>query len=129
MKFRHADGVRIALNSGHVTLVGPDWRELDPIFHRAAMAQGCECDQSTIRTQDQIPQTGDGAIVNFDEAGKIREALIRMIERNAEDDFTGSGSPNLKTLARETGFRIDKELALCVWHQLEQEAIALAAEG
>lgn len=129
MKFRHSDGVRVALISGHVTSIGPDWRELDPIFHREALAKGCECDQSSIRTQDLSPQAGEGAVVNFDEAGAIRVALIRMIERNGNGDFTGSGAPNLKVLAKEAGFKIDKEIAMRVWHELEEEAQSASAEG
>lgn len=123
MRFRHPHGVRLALTSGHVTIVGPEWRPLRPEFHREAMAKGCECDQSTVRTQpQQPPKASDQAVVPLAEADQIRKVLIVMVDRNAEDDFTTAGTPNLTTLAKELGFRPEKETALAVWHQLVEEA-------
>lgn len=123
MKFRHPNTVRLALTTGHVTIVGPQWRDLHTMFHREALAKGCECDQRTIRTSTEAPPTAsDAAVKDLDEAVAIREALIRMVERNDEDDFTAAGAPNLKALAKETGFKVDKTQALEVWHQLEAEA-------
>jgi len=128
MKFRHHTGVRLALTSGLVTLVGPDWRPLREEFHREALAKGCECDQSTIRTQELKPPAGGSteAVTPLDERTKIRAALIRMVERNGEDDFTASGTPNLNTLSKEAGFRVDRTVGLEVWHELEREAQAAA---
>lgn len=127
MKFRHPTGVRIALTTGYVALVGPKWRELHVDAHREALAKGCECDQTTIRTQTPAPPVGgEGAVVPLEEKAAIRAALIAMITRNGEEDFTKAGTPMLKTLAKEVGFEVEKETALAVWHELEAEAQAAA---
>lgn len=125
MLFRHPAGVRLALTSGHVEIVGPEWQDLHEMFHREALAAGCECDQNTIRTTTlQAPTASDAAVTPLDEAAGIRAALIRMVERNDDDDFTAAGTPNLKVLAKETGFKVNKTQALAVWHVLEEEAKA-----
>lgn len=125
MKFRHPTGTRIASTNGQVVLVGPDWRPLHVDLHREALAKGCECDQRTIRTSDPVAPTGSESAVNpLNEEALIRKALIVMVQRNEEDDFTGSGTPNLNTLTKEVGFKVDKQTALAVWHQLEEEAKA-----
>lgn len=123
MKFRHNLGVRLSLVSGHVTFVGPDWRPLHERFHTEALSKGCECDQSTIRTRTLQPAVaGANAVTPLNEHVAIRAALIRMLQRNGVDDFNHDNMPNLEVLAAECGFRIDKGMALAVWHELEQEA-------
>lgn len=123
MKFRHNLGVRLSLVSGHVTFVGPDWRPLHERFHTEALSKGCECDQSTIRTRTlQKAVAGENAVTPLNEPVAIREALIRMLQRNGVEDFNHDNMPNLEVLAAECGFRIDKGTALAVWHELEQEA-------
>ena len=92
MKFRHNIGVRLSLTSGHVTLVGPDWRSLHERFHTEALSKGCECDQGTIRTRTLAqPIAGPNAVTPLNEPAAIRAALIRMLERNGEDDFNNDG--------------------------------------
>ena len=123
MKFRHNIGVRLSLTSGHVTFVGPDWRSLHERFHTEALSKGCECDQGTIRTRTLAqPIAGPNAVTPLNEPAAIRAALIRMLERNGEDDFNNDGLPSLKALAAECGFRVEKGAALAVWHELEEEA-------
>lgn len=123
MKFRHPDGVRLALSSGHVTLVGPDWQPLQEMFHQEALTKGCECDQTTIRTRTLEPAVaGPNAVTPLDERAKIRKALILMVERNGEGDFTGSGAPNINIVSKECGFRADKGLVLEEWNSMVEEA-------
>lgn len=125
MKFRHPEGVRLAMTSGQITIVGPKWRELREEFHREALAKGCECDQKTIRTNAAKKQKkSDEGVTHLNEADKIRTGLIAMVTRNDEDDFTAAGVPNMDVLAKEVGFNVDRNEALEVWHQLEAEARA-----
>lgn len=128
MKFRHIPGVRLALTSGLATFVGPEWRSLRVDFHREALANGCECDQTTIRTQNvEPPKASPDAVVPLDENAAIRKGLLDLVERNAEGDFTKDGTPNLKALAKLIGFTPEKQTALAVWSDLLAEA--QAAEG
>ncbi len=55
---------------------------------------------------------------------QVREALIRMIERNDKRDITAGGLPNLKTLQREVGFHVSREIADATFKALQAEALA-----
>lgn len=128
MQYRHPTGARLALTSGHVTRVGPEWKELDPMFHAAALNERCEVDQSIIPAHvDVTPAPSPQAVVNVDEVSVIRKALIHMLERNSEaDDFTNAGLPNLKVLRRVAGIEVDKGLAYHIFNELKAEASASA---
>lgn len=130
MKFRHPNGVRLALTTGHVTIVGPEWRLLLEMFHREALANGCECDQRTIRTTTHVPAASPQAVKQVDERDAIRTAIIKMLERASDptfgSDFTAAGTPNINTLAGLCGFRVDKDSALTVWGEMQAEADAEA---
>ena len=125
MRFRHEEGVRLALLSGPIVWVGKDWVELPLNFQEAAMKAGCEIDQSEIPAIQVDPETLKAPILVADEVRQIvRTALIRMIERNADGDFTAVGLPNLKTLLRESGVPCEKEVALSIYAELQHEAEA-----
>lgn len=130
MKFRHIPGVRLALTSGLATFVGPDWRALRVDFHREALAAGCECDQTTIRTQNvEPPKASPDAVVPLDENAAIRKGLLDLVERNADGDFTKDGTPNLKSLEKLIGFKPEKQTALSVWSALLTEAQAAESQA
>lgn len=125
MRFRHPTGVRLTTQGGHITWVGPEWRELHADYHRTAMNLGCECDQAVVRTMEPAPaKPSENSVVHLAESDQIRKAMIAMIERNGPDDFTSGGTPNLTTLAKEIGFRPDKSTALEIWHAIKAEAIS-----
>lgn len=124
MRYRHPNGARLALTSGHVAIVGADWMELPTMFHAAALAARCEVDQSVIpAATDVVPEPSATAVVNTDEESVIRRALVTMIERDStSDDFTNAGLPNLKVLRREAGIEVDKEMAYRIFNDLKSEA-------
>lgn len=123
MKFRHPRGVRLALLSGHVTNVGADWVELDPIFHQAALEKGCHCDQETIGDRAGLSLTrGPDASKQIDPPEAIRTAIQLMIEREEEGDFTAAGNPNLNIVSSLVGFKPHKDDVLQVWHAMKAEA-------
>ena len=125
MRFRHETGVRLALLSGPIVWVGTDWTELPPNFQEAAMKAGCQIDGNEISAIQQEPEQPKATILVADEVRQIiRTTLIRMIERNADGDFTAAGLPNLKTLLRESGVPCEKEVALNIYEELRREAEA-----
>ncbi|MGO1000756.1 hypothetical protein [Lysobacter sp. CA196] len=125
MQFRHPDGARLALTTGHVTFVGPEWTPLPPLFHAEALAAGCECDQRTIRTRAAIvPRASDAAVRPLDEPHLIREALITLAQRQQPGDLTGDGMPDLKVVAALCGFRAKKEVVYAIWHDLVDASLA-----
>ena len=124
MLYRHPNGARLALTSGHVTFVGSDWQELAPRFHDEAVRAGCQFDQQIVAPPPPAPPGAPSpdAVTVLDDEKVLRAALIRMVERSAEDDFTAAGMPNLNTLRKEAGINFDRELAYRVFHALKQEA-------
>lgn len=127
MQYRHPTGARLALTSGHVTRVGPEWKELDPMFHAAALIARCEVNQGVVPAISDAPPPppSASAVVNTDEESVIRRALILMLERNSEaDDFTNAGLPNLKVVRRVAGTEVDKGQVYRIFEALKAEAAA-----
>lgn len=130
MKFRHLMGARLALTTGHVVVVNENWVELDEHFHSAAFAAGCQCDQGFIANHAQEEQeNSDDAVKTLDEPVLIREAILQMLKREQEGDFTAAGNPNLNVVASLCGFRVDKESVLEAWHAIEKEIAAAEQAG
>lgn len=125
MKYRHHKGVRLALTSGHVTTVGSEWKELHERYHAAALEAGCQVDQGVIEHPTvKPPAASPQAAVNTDEASVLRKALIKMIERNAGNDFTDGGKPNIRVLRKEAGIEFDRDQAYRIYDELKAEAAA-----
>lgn len=125
MYFRSHTGqpIRLALLSGHVTIVGPEWRELSQIFHQAAFQAGCE-------RSDQPPppaqlKRDDGRSMGDHDAA-YRAALVTMLSRNEEGDFTRDSLPNTNTVSGLCGFSARKEDVLRVFREMKEEAQAAA---
>lgn len=126
MKFRSPTDqpIRVALTTGHVAVVGSEWRELPTHMHREALAAGCESSDA-VRQAPGKP-TKEPAGQGNDEASVIRRQLQVMLEREgteeAKDDFTAAGMPNLNVLSGLCGFKVDKVTMGKVWAELKAEA-------
>lgn len=129
MKFRSPTPkpIKVDLLSGHTAIVTEEWRELPPIFHKEAIAQGCLSDNMT---QEGVNATIERAAPAFDRLKVIKEAIIEMLEEGEEDpkrhesNFTGAGLPDLRILGARVGFRVDKAEMMSVWAELEKAADA-----
>lgn len=128
MKFRAPTEtpIRVALLSGHTAIITDEWRELDPIFHRDALAKGAQCDASEIRNEDvKVQSSPEGAAKVTDAESEIRKVIIQMLGREEDGDFVAStGLPNLKTVEKLVGFRVDKEQVYAVFRAMKDEASA-----
>ena len=126
MKFRSPTTapIRVALLSGHTALIGPEWRELDPIFHRDALALGAQCDATEIDNPTVTPASSDEAKQAVtDTDTEIRKAIIEMLNRDEDGDFVAStGLPNLTVLQKMLGFRAEKEQVYAVFRAMKDEA-------
>jgi len=102
-----ASPLHVGLTTGHMAVITSDGVELDPMFHREAVAKGA------------IPETLRGAegasdavsakpVVRDDE---IRAAIMAMLDGDDEDDFNEDGKPNLNRLKARLGFSISREEA------------------
>lgn len=126
MKFRSPtdNPIRVALLSGHTAIIGREWRELDPIFHRDALALGAQADATEIQNPSVKVAASEAGLAKVTDAeSEIRKALIAMLERDQEGDFVAStGLPNLKALEKEVGFRPDKEQVYALYREMTAEA-------
>lgn len=110
------DPIRVVLLTGHTTIVGHDWQDLDPRFHREALRLGAQTE-----TAENIAK-GLDAPTDQTEEEIVRAAIITMLDRNGEDDFTSSGYPDLRVLRGLAGINASKELVYAVFDKLKAEA-------
>lgn len=92
--------VHIALVTGHTALIGPEYEDLDPRFHREAIAQGC------IPFGTSSEQPAEGA--SFDRRQVILDTINAMLDGASEGDFTADGKPDLRKLSARVGFSVDR---------------------
>lgn len=125
MKFRSPTEtpIRVSLLSGHTAIIGHDWRDLDPIFHRDALASGAQCDAKAIDNPDvSVESSAEGSAKVTDADAEIRKAIIAMLDREEDGDFVAStGLPNLKTVEKMVGFRVEKERVYSVFRAMKDE--------
>jgi hypothetical protein len=132
MQFRSPtdEPIRIALLSGHTANVGPEWRSLPEIFHHAAMTHGCERDDSRVVPIQKPVEAGEEAMHQVtDIDAKYRAALITMLSRSQEGDFTTASLPNINTVSSLVGFAATKVDVLRVFREMKDEADKGEAEA
>ena len=120
IRFRTPDGsepIRIALLTGHATIIGHDWQELDVRFQREALRLGAEQEGAVNPAPPNLPPPIDEA-----EAEAVRKALIVMLDRNGEGDFTAAGYPDMRILRGLAGINVSKDAAYAVFDKLKAEA-------
>ena len=123
MLYRHKKGVRLALLSGHATRVGPEWKPLHDRYHQAALAAGCEVDQTIIPAIEAVPvPASPEAVTLTDDASVIRRTLEKMLERSEEGDFTANtGLPNIKVLEKLAGIQVNKGEVYAIFRAMKAE--------
>ncbi|MFT3815260.1 MAG: hypothetical protein QM740_18085 [Acidovorax sp.] len=104
--------LHVALTSGHTAMIPPDGIELDPMFHREAIARGAVLTEGA--TAEDNTQAFNRQIV-------IRDTIAAMVTGKEKDDFTGDGKPNLVKLKAKTGFQVTREEADAVFAELTQQ--------
>lgn len=117
MKFRSptSEPVPIGLTTGHTALITPEGVELDQMFHREAIAQGCLPESVTAEVAAPEQKAFDRALV-------IGEALEAMVAGQDADDFTAAGKPDLNRLAAKVGFKVSRDEADKVWDEVSKDA-------
>lgn len=120
MKFISPDGknIHISLTSGHSAVVGKEPVELQPMFHREAIALGCVTPNMSKAARDSNKVEGKPT---FDRKAVIRKALEDMIAEGNEEDFTGNGIPKIPAVRARAGFGVEKEEMTAIWEELTAE--------
>ncbi len=116
MKFKSPteQPVHIALTSGHTAVVGPEPTELDPIFHREAIAREC--------IPDGVPVREHKPAAEKTRRETIKGALKEMIAGEDADDFLGNGHPNKAKLDARLGFKTERTEVDSIFGELVAEA-------
>lgn len=106
-----SEPLQVGLTSGHMAVVTADGVDLDPMFHREAIARGAIPASLT-------GQAVAGTAPAFDRAQAIRDAITAMLDGGEEGDFNDDGKPNLTKLNAKVGFKVPREEADAVFAEL-----------
>lgn len=103
--------ISFGLGNGHCMVLGPEGEDVPKMFIQAAFAAGAVPADSDAEAFIAAPA---------ETAGKSNQELIQaaiktMLERNVEEDFTASGMPNRKALAKLVGLNVSAEDVAIAW--------------
>ena len=124
MRFRapnEGQEVRVATTSGHIALVGREWRELPQVLHAHAIAAGCEVDKTVMVATPVTPAASGAAVDQRTDIQKIQDAIRDLQKKGDKEDFTNDGVPKIYSVSNAAGFRVDKEDLLKAWAELQAE--------
>ena len=116
MKFRSPtdDAIHVALTNGMTANITPEGIELDPIFHREAIARGA------------LPEGVAGAPAApadpvFIRKDAISKALMAMLDGSDPKDFKNDGTPDLRQVSKRVGFQADRDEVAAAWAEVSAE--------
>jgi hypothetical protein len=104
----------IALTTGHTCVIGPALIEVEPRFHREAVARGA------------IPEgmAASVALVGGHEATTtelIAKAVRAMVADADGDEFGNDGRPKATAISKRVGFTVSREQRDAAWAELEKD--------
>lgn len=116
--------IRVALLSGHVTIVEYEPTELHPRFVREAIAQGAIPEgvpESLMKAADEA--TSD--IKPEDRHAQIKQVLLDMVEHakttEGADEFTATGLPSIAAVKKRLGGTVTKEEVYSAWAEVNPD--------
>jgi hypothetical protein len=116
MKFRAPtdEPVHLALTTGHTCIITAEGIDIDPRFHRAAIAANC------IPVGIEVPQEPPSD-QSLDRAKALADGIRQMLDSDDDGMFTANGRPNATKLASIVGFKPDREEVDAAWAVVETE--------
>ncbi|NUS38248.1 MAG: hypothetical protein HOQ02_04395 [Lysobacter sp.] len=115
--------IRVVTDTGHITHVGPEWTELPPIYHHAAVNSGCEVDSAVV-SNEKTPLAASASAEQRKAVDVLIEgALKTMLERDDAEDFN-NGQPKVDVVAKLAGVTVNRKQITPVWERLKEEAKA-----
>lgn len=122
MKFRSptADPIHIALTTGQTALVTHDGVDLEPMFHREAIARGAI--PASMTTEQALMLDAPPAKPEFDRPAEIAKVLQAMLDGANEDDFNNDGKPALGAVNKRLGFTASRSEVDAVWATVSAES-------
>ena len=111
LKSKDDNPISFGLPSGHAMVLGPEGAEVPQMLIQAAFAAGAVPAEAVVEEFIDAPEKTVGKT----DQEAIQAAIKTMLERNAEGDFTDSGMPNRKALAKLVGLNVSAEDAAIAW--------------
>lgn len=120
IKFRSTgEPIRVALTTGHVTWIYSDWTEIEPRFHKHALAAGAISQEFP---QEEAPKLDAPIDVSMNDA--IKAAMLKMLDRighpGSEADFTLHGWPSTPIVNKLAGMNAERELVNRLFAELAE---------
>jgi hypothetical protein len=120
------DPVRVALTSGHVIVIGPEPREVEPRFVREALAEGAIPEGVDPTLLSPPAQKVEPPASDLDRDEQIRVVLRAMLaDRDAKpgsDEFTAGGLPSVPAVNKRLGWRAAREDVYRLWQDVDPSA-------
>ena len=112
-----ATPIHVALTNGHAITIGPEGRDVPPMFTKEAFAKGAI--PAEMNAEQFVAQ--DRNDTDPSQAEMLIAGVKKMLVDNP-DDFTGSGLPNSKVLSGIVGWNVSAEELAIAWEQVQAEA-------
>lgn len=124
MKFRSPteESIHISLTTGHTALVTHEGVELEPMFHREAVAKGAI--PATMSPEQALMLDAKSEEPQFDRAARIESTLKAMLDGDNEGDFNKDGKPDLRTVNAKLGFQASRSEVDAVWEKVSAAALS-----
>ena len=124
MKFRSPtdEPIHVSLTTGHTALVTPEGVELDPMFHREAIAKGAI--PGSLTPEQALMLDAKPEAPQFDRADHIAKVLKSMLDGDQEGDFNKDGKPDLRAVNAKLGFQASRSEVDAVWEKVSAAALS-----
>ncbi len=107
-----------ASGSGHCMVLGPDGADVPQMFIQSAFAAGAV--PADVDADEFVAAPVPTHSKSHQEL--IQDGIKEMLERNDPSDFTASGLPDRRKLARLVGLNVTAEDSTIAWHALSNDA-------
>lgn len=124
MKFRSPtdEPIHVSLTTGHTALVTQEGVELDPMFHREAIAKGAI--PGSLTPEQALMLDAKPEAPQFDRAEHIAKVLKAMLDGDNEGDFNKDGKPDLRAVNAKLGFQASRSEVDAVWADVSAAALS-----
>lgn len=119
----HEKEVRVALTSGHVAIIGTEWKPLHPRFHSEAYANRCVSEDMLESREYEKNRDAQGRSKRYEAERKAaKTAIYDMLEKNRVEDFNKSdGKPKTNVLNQLSGLQFNNAERDVVWQEVLDE--------
>lgn len=124
MKFRSPtdEPIHVGLTTGHTALITPEGVDLEPMFHREAIAKGAL--PGSLTPEQALMLDAKPEAAQFDRGAHIAKVLKAMLDGDNEGDFNKDGKPDLRAVNAKLGFQASRSEVDSVWAEVSAAALS-----